>query len=54
MYDPYYALAFSVNPDDIRLTVCDGRVLYENGEYKTLDIEKLKAEARPILEHYFD
>ena len=54
MYDPYYALAFSVNPDDIRLTVCDGRVLYENGEYKTLDIEKLKAEAKPVLEHYFD
>ena len=26
---------------DVTLNVCDGRVLYENGEYKTLDREKI-------------
>ena len=29
---------------DVILTMCDGEVLYENGEYKTIDIEKTIAE----------
>lgn len=44
MFDPYSALAYSVDPSDVRMTVADGEVLYEDGEYKTLDIEKVKHE----------
>ena len=54
MFDPYSALAFSVDPNDVRMTVCDGRVLYEDGEYKTIDVEKLRHEAKYTIEHYFD
>ena len=54
MFDPYSALAFSVDPKDVRMTVCDGRVLYEDGEYKTIDVEKLRHEAKYTIEHYFD
>ena len=48
------ALAFSVDPKDVRMTLCDGRVLYEDGEYKTIDVEKLRHEAKYTIEHYFD
>lgn len=39
-------LVYSACGGDIILTMADGKVLYDNGEYKTLDIEKVTAEAR--------
>lgn len=42
MLDAADHLAFTASPSQVRMTVCDGRVLYENGEYKTIDIEKLR------------
>lgn len=53
-YDPYYTAVYSANRSDVRLTMADGKILYENGEYKTLDIEKVKAEMRYTCAHYFD
>ena len=32
----------------------DGKILYENGEYTTLDIEKIKFQFRQITENYFN
>ena len=32
---------YSANGADVVMTVCDGKVLYENGEYKTIDLEKV-------------
>ena len=37
-------LAYSANSSDVRYTLVDGRVLYRNGEFTSLDIEKVKAE----------
>ena len=54
MYDPYATVAFSAHEADVCLTMCDGRILYENGEYKTLDVEKLRHTAKHIIAHYFD
>lgn len=34
-------LVYSADGKDVCLTMCDGKVLYEDGEYKTLDIEKI-------------
>jgi len=48
-YDSYATLAYSVNESDIKLTMADGEILYENGEYKTIDIEKVKDEAKKII-----
>lgn len=45
MYDGYSMLAYSAQPSDVLMTMIDGKVLYQNGEYKTIDIEKIKAEA---------
>jgi 5-methylthioadenosine/S-adenosylhomocysteine deaminase len=44
VYDMATNLLYSANGADVLLTMCDGKVLYENGEYKTIDIEKAKAE----------
>lgn len=33
-------LIYSASGENICLTMCDGRILYQNGEYKTIDIEK--------------
>lgn len=47
-------LCYSASEADILMTVCDGRILYENGEYTTIDIERLSAEAKEVFAHYFD
>ncbi|MCQ2752323.1 MAG: hypothetical protein MJ189_04430 [Coriobacteriales bacterium] len=40
MHDICTNLIFASNAGDIILTMCDGEVLYKNGEFKTIDIEK--------------
>ncbi len=52
MYDPYATLAFSADGRDVSLTMCDGKILYENGEFKTLDVEKLRHEAKLITKQF--
>lgn len=39
-------LVYAAQGSDVLLTMVDGRVLYQDGEYKTLDIEKIKYEAQ--------
>lgn len=51
---PDAALAYSAAASDTVMTVVDGRILYENGECYTLDVEKLKAEFTELRSHYFD
>lgn len=53
-YDLSYSAVYSANSSDVRMTMCDGRVLYENGEFLTLDIERVKAEMKYVTAHYFD
>lgn len=47
-------LLYSARSSDVRMTVVDGRILYRDGEYTTIDIEKLKFEAKDVIKHYFD
>jgi 5-methylthioadenosine/S-adenosylhomocysteine deaminase len=53
-YDTDAALAYSVKSSNVVMTMVDGRVLYENGEYKTIDVEKIKYDFKEIQKHYFD
>ncbi len=39
-------LVFAAQGSDVRLTMVDGRVIYQDGEYKTIDIEKVKFEVQ--------
>ncbi len=43
-------IVYSGSKSNVILTMCNGRVLYEKGEYATLDIEKVYAEAAECTE----
>lgn len=47
-FDPLANILFSAQSEDIWLTMVDGRVLYQNGEYKTIDIEQVLYHAKRI------
>ncbi|MCL2601998.1 MAG: amidohydrolase family protein, partial [Treponema sp.] len=42
--DPCAAVAYAAQGSDVCLTMVQGRVLYENGEHTTIDIEKVRYE----------
>jgi len=46
--EPCAAVAYAARGSDVCLTMVQGRILYENGEYKTIDLEKTRYE----VEHY--
>jgi len=45
-YDPISSLAYSTCGQDVEMTICRGKVLYEKGEFTTIDIEKTLHDAR--------
>ena len=47
--DPAATLVYSCTGRDVELTMCKGRILYEKGEYKTIDIEKSLFEAKQAV-----
>ncbi len=53
-YEYDSTIAYSASSSDVLLTMVDGRILYEYGEYKTIDVEKLRYEAKDLIAHYFD
>ena len=44
-FDTLATLAYTAQGSDVYMTMVNGRVLYENGEYKTLDAERIMAQA---------
>ena len=52
-YDDYAMLAYSASSEDIRMTMVDGRILYQNGEYTLIDEERLRYDFGKVLAHYF-
>jgi len=44
--DPYTTLAHAARATDVRLTMVNGRVLYANGTHRTLDPERVAADAK--------
>lgn len=44
LHDMATNLVYSADGKDVLLTMCDGNVVYRNGIYMTLDIERVKAE----------
>lgn len=53
-FDTYCTLSYSANSSNVLMTMVDGEILYQNGEYTTIDIEKLNREFDNICKHYFD
>ncbi len=50
VHDMLNNLVYSASSGDIRMTMCDGRVLYRDGEYLTIDVEKTMHEATKATE----
>ena len=50
MFSPASALLYTVDSSDVAMTVVDGNILYENGSFTTIDIEKIKAAANEDAE----
>ncbi len=46
MTDPYAHIAYSAQGSDVCLTMTNGRIVYENGMYPTVDYEKTRAMAQ--------
>ncbi len=53
-YDDYAMLAFSADSHDVMMTMVDGRILYRNGEFTSIDMEKVLYDCRETFAHYFD
>ena len=49
-YDPLSHLVYSASGKDVCMTMVDGKVLYHNGKFYTLDIAKAKAASRKYQE----
>lgn len=46
--DPYSAVVYTANQEDVRLTMIGGRIVYRDGECPTLDRGAIEAESGPI------
>ena len=49
-YDPYSHLTYTARGDDVKTTIVDGRVLFHEGEFTTLDPAAIRAAARRVAE----
>ena len=52
-FDPISTLLYSAQGSDVCMTMVDGRILYENGEYKTIDAEKVRFEVKAALNRLY-
>ena len=51
-YDPKNAAVYSASASDVLLTMGNGRILYENGEYYTLDVDRIYSEIARVSEKF--
>lgn len=49
-YDPYATLVFQANPGNVRTTIVNGRVIVEDRELKTYDMDKVRKDMKEITE----
>lgn len=50
VFDMAVNLVYSANGADVVMTMCDGKVLYKDGEFKTIDVEKAAAETQRCVD----
>lgn len=52
-FDPISMLCYSAQGSDVAMTMVDGKILYENGEFLTIDREKVFADVKQSLKHLY-
>lgn len=53
LLDPFAQITYSMNSSDVCMTMVDGRILYENGEYYTLDRDRIYREAEECVSYLY-
>ncbi len=53
VHDPISTLAYSATGGDVCMTMIRGKVLYENGIFTTIDVERLRDRLGPVLNRLF-
>ena len=48
--NPLSTLFHAANSGDVKMTIVGGDILYEDGVYKTLDIEQIKRDAQKTFD----
>ncbi len=51
--DPISTVAYATDRSDVVMTMVDGRIIYENGEYNTIDTEKISYEYKTARDKLF-
>ena len=51
VHDMLTNLVYSMSGSDVKMTMADGVVLYENGEYRDIDVEKTAYEVKTSVEY---
>lgn len=51
--DPVALLVYSAGRSDVSMTMCDGKIVYENGEYLTIDKEKVYYDIRRAADRLY-
>ena len=52
--DLYATMVYSADRTNVLMTMCDGRILFENGEYKSIDIERAKFQLNRCISKIFE
>ena len=52
-FEPMPLLVYSAQASDVSMTMVDGKILYENGEYMTIDREKAFYDAKKAVERLY-
>ncbi len=51
--DPVALVVYSAGRSDVSMTMCDGKIVYENGEYLTIDKEKVYYEVNAAVKKLY-
>lgn len=51
--DPCALIVYSAGASDVDMTMCDGKILYDHGEFKTIDAEKVYFELDKVMEKLY-
>ena len=52
--DPVALLVWSAQASDVKMTMVDGRILYDNGRYTTIDAVKARNDLRTSVSRLFE
>lgn len=53
VHDPLALLTYSAQASDVKMTMANGKILYENNEFKTIDFDRVKYDLAKSMDRLF-